>query len=103
NLLLVLLFIGLTMSTLAAFARVPSSEAMLQAKALAATALWASIYIVVFSSVRTTSGVHRFVQWISFAALMITASVYLSALGHAIGFRFGEVLAFRDGSARVFG
>lgn len=103
NLLLVLLFTALTTSTLAAFARVPSSEAMLQAKALAATALWASIYIVVFSSVRTTSGVHRFVQWITFAGLVITASVYLSALGHAIGFRFGEVLAFRDGTARVFG
>src|SRR5258708_7936315 len=44
NLLLVLLFTALAMSTAAAFARVPSPEAMLQAKGLAATAVWASIY-----------------------------------------------------------
>ena len=103
NLLLVLLFTALAMSTFAAFARVGSSEAMLQAKALAATAVWASIYLVVFSSVKTAGDVRRLIQWISVASLLITASVYLAALAHAVGLSFGEVLEFRSGDIRVFG
>src|SRR5437870_2428563 len=43
NLLLVLLFVSLALSTAAAFDRVAANDAVLQAKALGATAVWASI------------------------------------------------------------
>jgi O-antigen ligase len=103
NLLLVLLFTALAMSTFAVFARVPAPEAMLQVKTLAATAVWASIYIVTFSSLRTTGDVLRLTRWIGATSLIISASVYLSALFHIGGFRFGEVLQFSDGAFRAFG
>ena len=103
NLLLVLVFTALGISTCAVFARVPWAEATLEFKALAATAVWASIYVVVFSCVRTSDDVRRFIQWISFACLVITGSVYLAAAAHAVGISFGEVLEFRTGDIRVFG
>ena len=103
NLLLVLLFTALAMSTAAAFARVPSPEATVQVKELAATAVWASIYIVTFSSIRSRSDVLRLTQWINAACLIITASVYLSALFYIGGLHFGEVMEFRDGGFRAFG
>lgn len=103
NLLLVLLFTALAMSTAAAFARVPSPEATVQVKELTATAVWASIYIVTFSSIRSRGDVLRLTQWISAACLIITASVYLSALFHIGGLHFGEVMEFRDGGFRAFG
>jgi O-antigen ligase len=103
NLTLVLLFTALAMSTAAAFARIPSSEATQQAKALAATAVWASIYIVAFSSLRTGRDVNRLTQWISSTCLLVTASVYLSALLHLAGLRFGEVVEFSSGAFRAFG
>jgi O-antigen ligase len=103
NLSLVLVFTTLAMSTSVAFASVPSAEVILQAKALAATAVWASIYIVTFSSPRTSGDVLRLTRWISSICLLVTASVYLSALLHLWGLRFGEVLEFRDGTFRAFG
>jgi O-antigen ligase len=103
NLSLVLVLTALVMSTAAAFARVPSAEATLQAKALAATAVWASIYIVTFTSIRSRGDLLRLIQWINAACLIITASVYLSALLHIGGLHFGEVLEFRDGAFRAFG
>jgi len=74
NLMLVLLFTTLAMSTAAAIARVPSPETTLQAKALAATAVWALIYIVTFSSIRTGGDLLRVTRWISSICLVITAS-----------------------------
>ena len=103
NLLLVLLFIALAMSTFAALARVPSNVVTLEAKALAATAVWASIYIVTFCSLRTSGDVHRLTSWISSTCLIITASVYLSGLLHVMGIQFGEVLEFSNGTFRAFG
>ena len=103
NLWLVLLFFALAVSTFAALARVPSNVVTLEAKALAATAVWASIYIVTFSSPRTSGDVHRLTGWIGSTCLIITASVYLSALLHVMGFHFGEVLEFSNGTFRAFG
>jgi O-antigen ligase len=103
NLALVLLFIALALSTAGAFGRVPSPEATLQAKALAATAVWASIYLVTFSLLRTGLDVLRLTRWISAICVIVTASVYLSAVLHFRGVQFGEVLEFRDGTFRAFG
>jgi hypothetical protein len=103
NLMLVLLFTALAMSTAAAFSIVPAPIATLQAKALAATAVWASVYIVTFSSLRTSGDVLRLTKWISSICLIITASVYLSALFYLRGLSFGEVLGFSDGTFRAFG
>lgn len=103
NLQFVLLFIVLAIATAAAFARVSPREATLQAKALAATAVWASIYIVVFSSLKTSDDALRLTKWIHVTCLAISASVYASVLLHGIGLQFGEVLEFSDGSTRVFG
>jgi O-antigen ligase len=103
NLLLVLLFTALAMATGAAFGHVPSPEATLQAKALAATAVWASIYMVTFSSLNTSGDVLRLTRWLSSICLIVTASVYLSALFHVVGLRFGEILEFSDGTFRAFG
>jgi hypothetical protein len=103
NLLLVLLFGVLGIATAAAVVRDPSPEVLLQAKGLAATAAWASIYVAVFSSVASSAGVTRLVGWIDAICVVIVASVYASALGHAVGVRFGEVIEFGDGSIRAFG
>jgi O-antigen ligase/polysaccharide polymerase Wzy-like membrane protein len=103
NVLLVSLFGVLAMSTCAAFARVSWSEAMLQAKSLAATAVWASIYVVAFSSVVTAGGVFRLTRWIGVTCAFIAASVYVSALLYAVGIPFGEVLVFENGGIRAFG
>jgi len=61
------------------------------------------IYIVTFSSIRTSGDVLRLTRWISSLCLIVTASVYLSALLHVWGLRFGEVVEFSDGTFRVFG
>jgi O-antigen ligase len=103
NLLFVLLFAVLAITTAAAFTRVAPGEATLQAKALAATAVWASIYIVVFASLRTLDDSRRLTKWIRMTCLAITGSVYASVLLDGIGLRFGEVLQFSDGTSRVFG
>jgi O-antigen ligase len=103
NLMLVLLFGTLGVSMAAAFVRTPTPFTMLQAKALAATAVWASVYVVVFSSVRTLDGLERLLRWCNAAALLISLSVFASALAHALGIGFGEVLEYRDGSIRAFG
>jgi hypothetical protein len=103
NLQLVLLFSVLAITTAIAFARVPPGEATLQAKALAATAVWASIHIVVFSSLKTPDDPHRLMKWLHVTCLAITGSVYAAVLLDGIGVRFGEVLQFSDGSSRVFG
>ena len=103
NLLLVLSFTALAVATFAALGHLPSSVVTQQAKALAATAVWASIYVVVFSSIRSTEDVLRVTQWISTICLIITASVYLSACLHLLGLQFGEILEFRGGAFRAFG
>lgn len=103
NLQFVLLFTVLAITTATAFARVAPGEATLQAKALAATAVWTSIYIVVFSSLKMPDDPRRLMKWIHVTCLAITASVYASVLLHGIGLQFGEVLQFSDGSSRVFG
>jgi hypothetical protein len=103
NLQFVLLFTVLAITTATAFARVAPGEATLQAKALAATAVWASIYIVVFSSLKTPEDTRRLTKWIHVTCLAITASVYATVLLHRIGIEFGEVLQFSDGTTRVFG
>ena len=103
NLMLVLLFAALATSTAAAFGRVPSPAAIQQAKALAATAVWAMVYVVTFSSIRTSGDVLRITRWIGSVCLIVTASVYLNALLHVWGLRFGEVVEFSDGAFRAFG
>ena len=103
NLQLLLLFIVLAVATAAAFARVSPGEATLQVKGLAATAVWVSIYIVVFASVKTADDALRLTKWIHITCLAITASVYTSVLLHGVGFQFGEVLQFSDDTTRVFG
>jgi hypothetical protein len=103
NLQFVLLFTVLAVTTAAAFARVAPGEATLQAKGLAATAVWASIYIAVFSSLKMPDDPRRLMTWVHVTCLAITASVYASVLLQGIGLRFGEVLQFSDGSSRVFG
>ena len=103
NFHLLLLFAVLAVATAAAFGRVSSSQAILQAKTLLATAVWASIYVVVFASVRKVEDAARFVRWINAACLVITASVYLSVVLHGAGISFGEVLEFSDGHIRAFG
>ena len=45
----------------------------------------------------------RLTRWIGSVCLIISASVYLSALLHIGGLHFGEVLEFRDGAFRAFG
>ena len=103
NLQLFLLFVVLAVATAAAFTRVSPREATLQAKAFAATAVWVSIYIVVFSSLKTADDISRLTRWIHATCLAVTASVYATVLLHSIGIQFGEVLQFSDGSSRVFG
>ena len=103
NLLLVLVFIALAMSTFAALASVPSNVVTMEAKALAATAVWASVYIVTFCSLRSSGDLHRLARWISSICLIVTTSVYLSALLHVMGIQFGEVLEFSDRTFRAFG
>lgn len=103
NLLFVLLFVALATSTFAAFGRAPSADVVLQVKGLAATAVWTSVYIVTFSSLRTIDAVRRLTRWISKTCVIVSASVYLSALLHTQGIGFGEVIEFSDGSFRAFG
>ena len=78
-------------------------NAVLQSKALAATAVWASIYVIAFSSAQSTTSVLRFTAWIRGCCVAISASVYLCAALHFAGVSFGEFLEFRDGSFRAFG
>jgi hypothetical protein len=103
NLLFVSLFGMLAMSTGAAFTHVSGPEAMPQAKALAATAVWASIYVVTFASVATAGGILRLAAWINVTGVVVAASVYLSVVLYALGIPFGEVLVFGDGGIRAFG
>ena len=103
NLQLAALFVVLSIATAGAFARVSMPLAILQTKTLLATGVWVSIFLVVFSAVRKVDDATRLVRTIEVACLFITASVYLSAVGHAAGFRFGEVLEFADGGIRAFG
>lgn len=78
-------------------------NALLQSKALAATAVWASIYVIAFSSAQSTTSVLRFSAWIRGCCVAISASVYLCTILHFAGISFGEFLEFRDGSFRAFG
>ena len=103
NLLLVMLFGALAVATAAAFARVPTAQAAFQAKGLAATVVWASIYVVVFSSVTSSSSATRLTRWIDAACLVLAASVYLSVVGHVIGLPLGEVIEVQNGGVRAFG
>jgi hypothetical protein len=89
---LVLLFLALSMSMLAAFYIQPSMVVWLQAKGLAGTAVWASIYIVVFVLVRRTEDANRVARWIDGVCLMLSASVWAGALLHLAGIPFGEVI-----------
>src|SRR5882672_10884825 len=95
-------FVALGVATLAA-SQQETPDLDLKWKALAATAVWASIYVVAFSTVRTSTSVARLARWIHWAGLAISASVYLSAIFHLGGLQFGEVLQFRDGTFRAFG
>jgi O-antigen ligase len=103
NVSLVLLFGTLALCTGAAYLRAPSPEVILQGKSLGATVVWASIYVVMFCSATTFTGVARLTEWIERAALLVTASVYLSVAAYTLDFRFGEVLEFSDGTYRAFG
>jgi hypothetical protein len=89
---LVLLFLALSMSMLAAFYIQPSMVVWLQAKGLAGTAVWASIYIVVFVLVRRTEDANRVARWIDGVCLILSASVWAGALLHLAGIPFGEVI-----------
>lgn len=95
-------FVALTVATAAASLQ-DASNVVLQAKGLAATAVWASVYAVAFSTVRTGSSLLRLTRWIRFTCIAISASVYLCAILHVVGIPFGEFLEFRDGSFRAFG
>lgn len=103
NLLLVLLFIALTFSTASAFYLEPSIEVWLRAKGLAATAVWASIYIVVFVAIRTPQEANRFIGWVARICLVISASVWAGALLHLVGVSFGEIIGQGESSFRAFG
>ena len=99
---LILLFFALSMSMLAAYYLNPSMDVWLQAKALAATVVWASIFIVVFVVVRRTEDANRVAMWIDGVCLIISTSVWAGALLHLAGIPFGEVI--EQGAAfRAFG
>lgn len=98
NLTLVLLFSALAISTLYALADNPPDDSWLRAKALAATAAWVSIYIVVVSAVRTRDAVLRLTKWIVVTGAILSASVYAGAFLH-----LGEVVIDRAGRMRAFG
>lgn len=78
-------------------------NAALQSKALAATAVWASIYVIAFSMARSAASVLRFTAWIRICGVAMSASVYLCVVLHFAGVPFGEFMQFRDGSFRAFG
>jgi hypothetical protein len=99
---LVLLFFALSMSMLAAYYVHPSMDVWLQAKGLAATAVWASIYIVVFVVVRRTEDANRVAMWIDGVCLIISTSVWAGALLHLAGIPFGEVIE-TGATFRAFG
>src|SRR4051812_8491518 len=65
NALFVIVFVILGLATIWTFDERAST--MLQAKALAATAVWASIYAVVFCAIRSDADVRRFARWIHWA------------------------------------
>jgi O-antigen ligase len=89
---LVLLFVALAMSMLAAFYVQPSMDVWLQAKGFAATAVWASIYVVVFVIVQRTEDANRVAMWVDGVCLIISTSVWAGALLHLAGIPFGEVI-----------
>ncbi len=91
NAALLVLFVALGVATVAA-SPLDTASSLAQSKSLAATIVWASIYIVVFSAVRSAG-----------SGIVISGSVYLSVALHLAGVGFGEVLEFRDGSFRAFG
>jgi hypothetical protein len=99
---LVLLFFALSTSMLAAYYLDPSMDVWLQAKGLAATAVWASIYIVVFVVVRRTEDANRVALWIDRICLIISTSVWAGALLHLAGIPFGEVID-NGATFRAFG
>jgi O-antigen ligase len=68
------------------------------AKSLAATFVWSSVYIVLFSAVRSREGLLRLTRWFEAICVLITLSVYAAAI-----FGFGEVLVSRTGTMRAFG
>lgn len=103
SLLLVLLFAALTLSTGAAYYVDPSVDVWLSAKGLAATAVWASIYVVMFVAVRSPKDANRLITWIDGVCLAISASVWAGALLHLAGVGFGEIIAQGDSTFRAFG
>ena len=102
NTALCAVFVVLGVATLAA-SQQPGANVVPHAKALAATAVWTSIYIIAFSTMESGTSVLRFTKWIRIASVAMSASVYLCAILHFGGVRFGEFLEFRDGSFRAFG
>ena len=102
NTALLVVFVMLGVATLGASLQA-GSNAVVQSKSLAATAVWASIYIIAFSAVQSGPSLLRFTTWLRFASVAISASVYLCVILHAVGVPFGEYLEFRDGSFRAFG
>jgi len=103
GLLLVLLFASLTLSIAAAFYIDPTADVWLRVKGLAGTAVWASIYIVVFVGIRTAEGANRLVKWLDGLCLAISASIWASALLHLVGVSFGEVIDPGVTTFRAFG
>ena len=98
NLLLLLLFGALTVSTVIVLVSGGSPNAWLALKGLVATVAWASVYVVAYSAVRTQEGVLRLVKWIFAVGVLITLTVYASRL-----FYVGEVIIDREGAIRAFG
>ena len=96
------IFIVLGVATLAA-SQQAGSNVVLQAKGLAATAVWASIYVIAFSTVRSGASLLRLTTWVRLACVAISASVYLCFVLHFVGVPFGEFLEFSDGTFRAFG
>jgi hypothetical protein len=103
GILLVLLFGVLTASMAAALLAEPSAGLWLAAKGLAATAVWASIYFVVFLAIRTPACLIRLVKWIHPVCFALSVSVCIGALCHLLGWNFGEIIEQRDGPFRAFG
>jgi O-antigen ligase len=103
GLLLVLLFAALTLSIAAAYYIEPSTDVWLRAKGLAGTAVWASIYVVIFVGIRTAEGANRLVKWLDGLCLAISASIWASALLHLVGVSFGEVIDQGVTTFRAFG
>ncbi|HXD17277.1 MAG TPA: O-antigen ligase family protein [Vicinamibacterales bacterium] len=102
NTALLATFVALGVAMLAAAVQ-GAPNAVLQSKALAATAVWASIYVIAFTTVDSRASVLRFTSWIRTCCVAISASVYLCVALHFAGIPFGEFLQFRDGSFRAFG